>query len=50
MKVLQVIHGDPMRYNAGSEVYTQTLCHGLVERNEVQVFTTRPGGRCCHAI
>jgi glycosyltransferase involved in cell wall biosynthesis/MoaA/NifB/PqqE/SkfB family radical SAM enzyme len=39
VKVLQVIHGYPMRYNAGSEVYTQTLCHGLVERNEVHVFT-----------
>ncbi|RME28503.1 MAG: glycosyltransferase [Deltaproteobacteria bacterium] len=39
MKVLQVIHGYPMRYNAGSEVYTQTLCHGLAERNEVHVFT-----------
>jgi glycosyltransferase involved in cell wall biosynthesis/pyruvate-formate lyase-activating enzyme len=40
MKVLQVIHGYPMRYNAGSEVYTQTLCHGLVAAgHEVQVFT-----------
>ena len=39
MKVLQVIHGYPMRYNAGSEVYTQTLCQGLAERNEVHVFT-----------
>lgn len=40
MKVLQVIHGYPMRYNAGSEVYTQTLCHGLVRRgHEVHVFT-----------
>jgi hypothetical protein len=29
MKIVQVIHGYPMRYNAGSEVYTQTLCHGL---------------------
>ena len=29
MKILQVIHGYPMRYNAGSEVYTQTLCQGL---------------------
>ena len=28
-----------MRYNAGSEVYTQTLCHGLAERHEVHVFT-----------
>jgi glycosyltransferase involved in cell wall biosynthesis/MoaA/NifB/PqqE/SkfB family radical SAM enzyme len=40
VKVLQVIHGYPMRYNAGSEVYTQTLCHGLVANgHEVQVFT-----------
>lgn len=39
MKVVQVIHGYPMRYNAGSEVYTQTLCHGLAERHEVHVFT-----------
>lgn len=39
MKILQVIHGYPMRYNAGSEVYTQALCHGLAERNEVHVFT-----------
>ena len=39
MKIVQVIHGYPMRYNAGSEVYTQTLCHGLAERHEVHVFT-----------
>jgi glycosyltransferase involved in cell wall biosynthesis/MoaA/NifB/PqqE/SkfB family radical SAM enzyme len=40
MKILHVIHGYPMRYNAGSEVYTQTLCHGLAERHhEVHVFT-----------
>jgi len=39
MKVLLVIHGYPMRYNAGSEVYTQTLAHGLAARHEVQVFT-----------
>jgi len=39
MKVLQVIHGYPMRYNAGSEIYTQTLCHGLAARHEVHVFT-----------
>ena len=39
MKILQVIHGYPMRYNAGSEVYTQTLCHALANRNEVHVFT-----------
>ena len=39
MKILQVIHGYPMRYNAGSEVYTQTLCHALAERHEAHVFT-----------
>jgi glycosyltransferase involved in cell wall biosynthesis/wyosine [tRNA(Phe)-imidazoG37] synthetase (radical SAM superfamily) len=39
VKILQVIHGYPMRYNAGSEVYTQTLCHGLATRHEVHVFT-----------
>lgn len=39
MKIVQVIHGYPMRYNAGSEVYTQTLCHGLADRHDVHVFT-----------
>lgn len=40
MKVLKVIHGYPMLYNAGSEVYSQTLCRGLSARgHEVQVFT-----------
>jgi glycosyltransferase involved in cell wall biosynthesis len=39
MKILQVIHGYPMRYNAGSEVYTKSLCHALAPRHEVHVFT-----------
>jgi glycosyltransferase involved in cell wall biosynthesis/MoaA/NifB/PqqE/SkfB family radical SAM enzyme len=39
MKILKVIHGYPMRYNAGSEVYSQTLCHALAARHEVHVFT-----------
>jgi glycosyltransferase involved in cell wall biosynthesis len=39
MKVLQVIHGFPPRYNAGSEVYTQTLAHGLAKNHNVYVFT-----------
>lgn len=39
MRILKVIHGYPMRYNAGSEVYSQTLCHGLAGRHEVHVFT-----------
>jgi glycosyltransferase involved in cell wall biosynthesis len=28
-----------MRYNAGSEVYSQTLCQELADRHEVHVFT-----------
>ena len=39
MRILKVIHGYPMRYNAGSEVYTQTLCHELAEKHDVHVFT-----------
>lgn len=39
MKILKVIHGYPMRYNAGSEVYSQTLCQALAARHEVHVFT-----------
>jgi glycosyltransferase involved in cell wall biosynthesis/MoaA/NifB/PqqE/SkfB family radical SAM enzyme len=39
MKVMKVIHGYPMRYNAGSEVYSQTLCHALAARHDVHVFT-----------
>ena len=44
MKVLQVIHGYPMRYNAGSEVYTQGLAQALAERHEVHVFTRQENG------
>ena len=39
MRILQVIHGYPMRYNAGSEVYTQGLVQALAERHDVHVFT-----------
>ena len=39
MNILQVIHGYPVRYNAGSEVYTQSLRHTLARRHEVHVFT-----------
>ncbi|MCK4830736.1 glycosyltransferase, partial [bacterium] len=40
MKIVKVIHGYPMHYNAGSEVYSQTLCHGLANNHhEVHVFT-----------
>jgi glycosyltransferase involved in cell wall biosynthesis len=39
MKIILVIHGYPMRYNAGSEVYTQGLALGLANRHEVHIFT-----------
>jgi glycosyltransferase involved in cell wall biosynthesis len=40
MKILKVIHGYPYRYNAGSEVYSQMLCHELSRQgHEVVVFT-----------
>lgn len=40
MKILKVIHGYPPRYNAGSEVYSQILCHELDRLNhEVVVFS-----------
>ena len=39
MRILQVIHGYPMRFNAGSEVYTQSLAQALAGRHQVQVFT-----------
>ena len=39
VRILQVIHGYPMRYNAGSEVYTQGLAQALAERHDVHVFT-----------
>ncbi len=40
MRILQVIHGYPPRYNAGSEIYTQTVARALVHAgHEVAVFT-----------
>jgi glycosyltransferase involved in cell wall biosynthesis len=40
MKIVLVIHGYPIRYNAGSEVYTQGLAHALASRlHEVHVFS-----------
>jgi len=39
MRVLLVIHGYPRRYNAGSEIYTQTLAHALADAGcEVSIF------------
>ena len=39
MKILKIIHGYPPEYNAGSEVYSQSICDELSKRNEVFVFT-----------
>jgi glycosyltransferase involved in cell wall biosynthesis len=45
MKILKIIHGYPYRYNAGSEVYSQTLCHELIQQgHEVTVFTRQENG------
>lgn len=39
MRILQVVHGYPPRYNAGSEVYTQTLARSLARDHQVMVFS-----------
>lgn len=39
MKILQVIHGYPPYYTAGSEVYTYNLANELTKHAEVFVFT-----------
>jgi glycosyltransferase involved in cell wall biosynthesis/MoaA/NifB/PqqE/SkfB family radical SAM enzyme len=39
MKILQIIHGYPPHYNAGSEVYTQSICEELSKTHEVHVFS-----------
>lgn len=40
MVIIKVIHGYPMLYNAGSEIYSQTICHGLSSRgHDIHVFT-----------
>ena len=42
LKILQVIHGYPMRYNAGSEVYTQGLAQAFRSGTR---YTSSPGRR-----
>jgi glycosyltransferase involved in cell wall biosynthesis len=39
MKILKIIHGYPPHYNAGSEVYSQSICEELSKSNEVIIFT-----------
>jgi glycosyltransferase involved in cell wall biosynthesis/MoaA/NifB/PqqE/SkfB family radical SAM enzyme len=39
MHILKVIHGYPPNYNAGSEVYSQSICNELARFHKVSVFT-----------
>ncbi len=39
MHILKIIHGYPPNYNAGSEVYSQSICNELAKTHKVSVFT-----------
>jgi len=39
MKILKIIHGYPPLYNAGSEVYSQSICNELSRSHDVTVLT-----------
>ncbi len=39
MHILKIIHGYPPDYNAGSEVYSKSVCETLAETERVSVFT-----------
>ncbi len=39
MHILKIIHGYPPNYNAGSEVYSQSVCNELSKEHKVSVFT-----------
>ncbi len=39
MHILKIIHGYPTNYNAGSEVYSQSICNELSKYHKVSVFT-----------
>lgn len=39
MHILKIIHGYPPQYNAGSEVYSQSICNELAKTHQVTVFT-----------
>ncbi|MEJ6588766.1 MAG: glycosyltransferase, partial [Crocinitomicaceae bacterium] len=39
MHILKVIHGYPPNYNAGSEVYSQSICNEISKKHKVSVFT-----------
>lgn len=39
MHILKIIHGYPPNYNAGSEVYSQSICNELSKYHRFSVFT-----------
>ncbi|MDD4149196.1 MAG: glycosyltransferase [Bacteroidales bacterium] len=39
MKIIEIIHGYPPEYNAGSEVYSQSVCNELNKYHEVSIFS-----------
>jgi glycosyltransferase involved in cell wall biosynthesis len=39
MRILKIIHGYPPLYNAGSEVYSQSISNELSKKNELIIFT-----------
>ena len=39
MHILKIIHGYPPIYNAGSEVYSQSVCNELSKQHKVSIFT-----------
>ena len=39
MKILKIIHGYPTKYNAGSEVYSQSIVNELKKKHKITVFT-----------
>ena len=39
MHILKIIHGYPPNYNAGSEIYSQSICNELSKHHSVSVFT-----------
>ncbi|MCK6648025.1 MAG: glycosyltransferase [Bacteroidia bacterium] len=39
LHILKIIHGYPLNYNAGSEVYSQSICNELSKQHKISVFT-----------
>ena len=39
LRILKIIHGFPPNYNAGSEVYSQSLCNQLAKHHQITVFS-----------